>query len=103
MRGSARRLVSVSASRFPGRSGIRSRRSSRIRTKPAGSPRGEMSRPPSGRDVATQTNGERSTNWRVRSFRRSATFAATSALGPPMISRRRSSLLTVDIVLMLRV
>ncbi len=100
MRGSARRFVSVSARRLPGRSGIRSRRSSRMRTKPAGSPRGETSRPPSGRHVATQANGERSMSCRVRLFRRSATFAAMSAFGEPRIPRGSVS---VEIVLMLRV
>ena len=36
--------------------------SSRIRTKPAGSPRGETSSPPSGIAVPTHTNGDRSMN-----------------------------------------
>ncbi len=66
---SARRFVSVSAIRLPGRSGINSSRSPRIRTKPAGSPRGETSIPPPGIFVATQTNGDRSMNWRVSSLR----------------------------------
>ena len=48
IRGSASRFVSVSAIRLPGRSGRSSVRSSRIRTNPAGSPRGETSSPPSG-------------------------------------------------------
>src|SRR5581483_1215646 len=47
--------------------------------------------PPSGREVATQTNGERSTNWLVRRFRRSASLARTMSVGPPMISRSSSS------------
>ena len=81
----------MSASRLPGRSGISSVRSSRIRTKPVGSPRGETSTPPPGSFVATQTNGERSTNWRVSSFRRSAIFDATTAVGAPMISRSSAS------------
>ena len=91
MRSSSKRLVSVSAIRLPGRSGISSVRSSRIRTKPAGSPRGETSSPPSGRAVATQTNGERSMNCWVRSFSRSAIFATTRSVGVPMTSRRAAS------------
>ena len=71
-------VPSESASRFPGRSGRSSVRSSRMRTKPAGSPRGQTSHVPSAADVARQRNGERSTNWRVRSFSRSVTFAWTT-------------------------
>jgi hypothetical protein len=59
-----------------------------------------MSRPPSGGQVATQTKGERSTNWRVRPFRRSDTFATMRSLGEPRISRRCVS---VEIVATLRV
>jgi len=51
IRSSASRFVSVSAMWLPGRSGIGSVRSSRIRTNPAGSPCGETSSPPSGRAV----------------------------------------------------
>ena len=71
----------MSASRLPGRSGISSVRSSRMRTNPVGSPRGETSTPPPGSFVATQTNGERSTNWRVSAFRRSASFDTTTSPG----------------------
>src|SRR5579862_9432133 len=88
MRGSTSRFVSVSAIRFPGRSGRRSVRSSMTRTKPAGSPRGDTSRPPSGRAVATQTKGEWRMNSTVRAFRWSATLAATSSVGEPISSRR---------------
>ena len=91
IRSSESRFVSVSAIRFPGRSGIRSVRSSMMRTKPAGSPRGETSRPPSSRAVATQRNGDRSMNCRVRSFRPVAIFETTSAAGEPRISRRSAS------------
>jgi hypothetical protein len=48
--------------------GISSVRSSSTRTKPAGSPRGETSSPPSGLAVAMHTKGERSTNCRVSAF-----------------------------------
>ena len=81
----------MSASLLPGRSGMSSVRSSRIRTKPVGSPRGETSTPPPGSFVATHTNGERSTNWRVSSFRLSAIFDTTTAVGAPMISRSSAS------------
>lgn len=77
----------MSAMRLPGRSGSSNVRSSRMRAKPAGSPRGDTSIPPSGRVVATQTNGDRSTNWRVSGFSRSASFDTTSSLGSPMIAR----------------
>ncbi len=87
MRGSSSRFVSVSASRFPGRSGSSSVRSSRILTKPGGSPRGDTSSPPSGRAVATHTNGERSTNWRVSSFSRPAILPRTTSVGEPIASR----------------
>ena len=50
--GASRRAV-------PGRSGSSSVRSSRTRTKPAGSPRGLTSQVPSGAEVARQTKGER--------------------------------------------
>ena len=60
-------------------------------TKPAGSPRGETSRPPSGRAVATHTNGERSTNWRVSSLSRPAIFPRTTSVGEPIASRSARS------------
>ena len=98
MRGSASRLVSVSAIRLPGRSGMSSVRSSRMRTNPAGSPRGETSRLPSGLAVPTQTNGERSMNWRVRSLSRSEILVTTSAVGSPMISRSCASSVIARVV-----
>jgi len=61
----ARMLRSVSASRLPGRSGTSNVRSSRIRTKPGGSPRGLTSQVPSRSDVAMHANGASSTNRRV--------------------------------------
>ena len=45
-------------------------------------------------EVARQRNGERSTNWRVRSFSRSATFDLTRSDGSPSIERRASSATT---------
>ena len=90
IRSSSSRFVSVSASLFPGRSGRSSVRSSRIRTKPAGSPRGETSSPPSGRPVATTTNGDRSTNCRVSGLSRSAIFFRTSSVGSPPSTSRSS-------------
>ena len=104
MRGSASRFVSVSASRFPGRSGISERAVVEDPDEPGRVAAGEMSRPPSGRLVATQTNGERSTNCRVSGVQAVGHLRERpESLGAPMISRRRSSLLTVDIVAMLRV
>ena len=74
-----------------GRGSAASARRARGRSRP-GRPRGETSRPPSGRAVATQTNGEASMNRRVTSLTRSASLATTLAAGsPPMISRSRAS------------
>ena len=89
--GFARMFVSVSAMRLPGRSGISSVRSSRIRTNPAGSPRGLTSQRPSGDEVAMQRNGERSIHWRVRSLSRSVIFETTSGCGSPMTARSAAS------------
>jgi hypothetical protein len=95
MDGSASRFVSVSAIRFPGRSGISSSRSPRMRTNPGGSPRGETSMPPFGIFVATQTNGERSMNCLVSSLRRSEILETTTSLGEPMIARSSASFVIV--------
>ena len=48
---------------------------------------GETSRPPSGRAVATHTNGERSTNWLVSSLSRPAILPRTTSVGEPIASR----------------
>jgi hypothetical protein len=91
MRPVAITFVSVSAILLPGRSGMSNVRSSRLRTNPAGSPRGETPSPPSGDTVATHTNGDRSMYSRKMSFNRSAILPATSGDGAPITSRRADS------------
>ena len=67
-------------------------RSSRMRTNPAGSPRGLTSQVPSPAAVARQRNGERSTNRRVTSFSRSLTFCPDERDG---LAEQRSQRLRV--------
>mmetsp|Transcript_3258 Transcript_3258/g.11400 ORF Transcript_3258/g.11400 Transcript_3258/m.11400 type:complete len:275 (+) Transcript_3258:222-1046(+) len=86
------RLRSVSAMRLPGRSGSSRVRSSRMRTKPAGSPRGLRSQRPWASLVATATSGARSMNWRVRALSRSVILAQVSGSGSPIKARSSASL-----------
>ena len=93
MRGSASRLVRVSAIRLPAARAAAASVVDDPHEAGRVAARGDV-QPAVGIAVATQTNGERSMNWRVRSFSRSATFAATSAVGEPTTSRSCSSLTT---------
>ena len=100
--GLARMFLKASARRLPGRSGMRSVRMSRIRTKPEGSPRGVTSQFPLTSEVARHTNGDRSMNWRVRSLSAPTTLARTRGSGSPIISRSSTSVVSLPIPVRLR-
>ncbi len=90
-RGFTRMLRRLSAMRLPGRSGTSNVVSSRICTKPRGSPRGLTSRLPAASQVARQTSGDPVMNGRVSGFRRSLSLAHTISVGVPMSSRSAAS------------
>jgi hypothetical protein len=69
-----------------------------MRTKPGGSPRGLRSQAPVVSLVARQTNGERSMNRRVASFRRSAILAQVSTAGSPISVRSSASVRMSSVV-----